>query len=146
MPNTTTQSKLPGGVTPAQGYTKDNKGNRVPAAAGGDLYSTANDMVTWIKASLNPGTFVANSNLSQGIAMTQQTWYISPRPHETNMGLAWQLDKNGKGTIWKNGAAGGFTAWLGLIPSQALGIAMLTNYRDASPDAFAGSLLKQLAQ
>jgi hypothetical protein len=73
--------------------------------------------------------------------MTQQTWYISPLPHQTNMGLAWQLDKSGQHVIWKNGAATGYTAWIGLIPSQALGMAMLTNYRGASPDRFARELL-----
>lgn len=144
MSNTTTLDKLERQGTPiATGYINDTEPDKTP---GSDLYSTTDDMLKWINASLGSGTSSVITELSQAIALTQQTWYVSPQPHQSNMGLAWQLEKGGNQVIWKNGAAGGYTAWIGLLPSQKLGLAMITNCRGVSPDAFARELLVSLAQ
>jgi beta-lactamase class C len=97
-----------------------------------DLKSNAPDMLTFLKASLGELPGVPNQ-LAQAIALTQAVHWKSPK---LDMGLAWQRPHPKAGApqvIWKNGAASGFTSFMGMVPSQKLAVVLLTNSDAATP-------------
>ncbi|MFL5806121.1 MAG: serine hydrolase [Roseiflexaceae bacterium] len=103
-----------------------------------DLKSSARDMLTWLEANLGLFNSSIPQSLSQAITCTHQTYFSSSQQcsHAPaipfDMGLAWQihpLQAGGPIVYGKDGATsqGGYSCWIGFIPSQQIGLAVLTN-------------------
>lgn len=133
MPSTITH--IPPGAPVAQGYI--GPGHKLAQGQAADLKSSSRDMLTWLKANLGALDGSIPVQLRDAIQLTHQVYFSSP---ELDMGLAWQIqDKDPQQpTIFsKNGATseGGYSCWIGFIPSQQIGLSVLTNkfYGQKSP-------------
>ncbi len=97
-----------------------------------DLKSNAADMLVFIKASLGIGSALPEQ-LGQAIALTHAPCWQGPIGQTRNdmtIGLAWQLPvvpANTPQILVKNGAGGGYSCFIGLVPARQLGIMILTN-------------------
>lgn len=126
----------PSGAKLAQGYMKD--GNKATGEAP-DLKSNALDMLIWLKAQL---ISIAMSNpLQTAIQISQDVFFSSGQqcaqskhPIAFNMGLGWQIrtlqvQGANQNLYTKDGASGlgGQSCWVGFVPSQNVGVAVLTN-------------------
>lgn len=101
-----------------------------------DLRSNAPDLLRFLEANLGKLQGVT-AELQKALLLTQKVHWDGAKygdPH-TDVGLAWQLPAMpGKPKlIWKNGEAGGFTSFMGMIPSKSLAVAILTNSDAAKP-------------
>jgi CubicO group peptidase (beta-lactamase class C family) len=126
----------PSGAKLAQGYMKG--GNKAPGEAA-DMKSNAIDMLTWLKAQLT--LIKMPPPLNTAILATQDTFFTSAsqccqsgHAIEFNMGLGWQirtlqLQGANQNLYVKDGASGlgGQSCWVGFVPSQNAGVAVLTN-------------------
>ena len=126
----------PSGAKLAQGYMKD--GNKAPGEAA-DLKSNALDMLIWLKAQLT--LIKMPPPLNTAILATQDTFFTSesqcPQSGHAikfNMGLGWQirtlqLQGTNQNLYVKDGASGlgAQSCWVGFVPSQNAGVAVLTN-------------------
>jgi CubicO group peptidase (beta-lactamase class C family) len=119
-----------------------------------DVKSTGNDMLKWIEANLGVGTSTPQL-LANAIATAQKpvgTFPSCTSGKGVTVGLAWQesplnLAPGRPTMLWKDGATGygGESAMLVLVPSQRVGIAILTNGLGAGgPDALAKSLAAKI--
>jgi beta-lactamase class C len=111
----------------AQGYNQ--LGRAVPHAslnawpAGGALHSTLADMLLFLKANLG---LTGPGPLLKAMQYAQQS-YFTVNPH-FDMGLGWQRIKSKYGVIIdKNGGLEGSSSYIGMIPSENMGIVILTN-------------------
>lgn len=121
----------------AQGYDGDGEPAKpwdLPTFAGaGALRSTANDLVTFVKAEL-AASKRATSRLARAMALTQTPQRDldddpppgagSPRPGR-KIGLAWHISPDG--TIWHNGQTGGYHSYVAFRPSSQVGVVVLAN-------------------
>ncbi len=101
-----------------------------------DLRSNAPDLLRFLQAQLGVLGGVPRE-LQRAIALTQMVHWKGAdygNPH-INVGLAWQLPVSSgqPQLIWKNGEAGGFASFMGMIPSASLAVAILTNSDAANP-------------
>ena len=88
----------------------------------GALRSTANDMLTFLHAQLNPAT----TPLGPAITVTHQ----ERRPgNRLGIGLGWLRvpAPEGRVMLWHNGGTGGFRAFAGFIPAAGVGAVALAN-------------------
>jgi beta-lactamase class C len=106
----------------AQGYNK--AGNRV-ADRGVGLNSTANDLIRFVQANLF--MLSAPDTLTQAMRLAQTPLFQS----SDNQAIAmnWYVTRldDGSRLIGKDGGNAGFSAWIGFIPEQQAGIALLSN-------------------
>jgi beta-lactamase class C len=126
------------------GYGKD--GSQLPTPA--DLKSNARDLLTFLKANLGVLKGVSSA-LQTALNFTQQVHWDGAKYGDAGntMGLAWQLPPtpNKPQLVWKNGEAGGYTSFLGMIPSKQLAIAILTNSAAANPTSAGTRFLRKLS-
>jgi len=120
-------------ILSVKGHEKDGKISAKPPT---DLRSNAPDLLRFLKANLGKLRHVS-PELQAALHLTQEVHWRGAQygdPH-TNVGLAWQLPvARGKPQlIWKNGEAGGFTSFMGMIPAKTLAVAILTNSDAANP-------------
>jgi beta-lactamase class C len=119
--------------TSVPGHEKDGSvSKKLPT----DLRSNAPDLLRFLEANLRKLHGVS-AELQAAIDLTQEVHWDGAKygnPH-TDVGLAWQLPViSGKPQlIWKNGEAGGFTSFMGMVPSNAIAVAILTNSEAADP-------------
>jgi len=121
-----TVAVVPWGLAMAQGFD----GGRPVARRPADLKSNARDMMVWLKANLGLLDQSIPSHLAQAIRMTHQIWYRTGPDRRFDMGLAWQVqdrDASQPRLFSKNGAAGGYSCWIGFIPERGIGLSILTN-------------------
>jgi beta-lactamase class C len=116
-----------------KGHLSDGKISPKPPT---DLRSNAPDLLRFLEANLGKLEGVS-PELQAAIDLTQKVHWDGAKygnPH-TDVGLAWQLPvMPGKPKlIWKNGEAGGFASFMGMIPSKSLAVAILTNSDAANP-------------
>jgi CubicO group peptidase (beta-lactamase class C family) len=141
-------------VSISSGVNLSKKPFRAATHSATDVKSTGNDMLKWIEANLSVGTSPPQI-LAKAIATAQKP--VGTFPNCTSgkgvtVGLAWQegplnLAPGRPTMLWKDGATGygGESAMLVLVPSQKVGIAILTNGLGAGgPDALAKSLAAKL--
>lgn len=121
------------GETIAQGYKGNPKTttkiNQMPA----DLKSNAVDMQSFLNACVFPDQ---QSSIGSAILGTQKSFYEGNNcdrntPLKFQMGLAWQIYEMTSGDnsyqlLAKDGEAGGYEAWIGVIPDLT-GVALLSN-------------------
>ena len=131
-------------ILSVKGHERDGKVSpRLPT----DLRSNAPDLLRFLEANLGKLKHVP-PELQTALRLTQKVHWRGAKygdPH-TNVGLAWQLPVNrGKPQlIWKNGEAGGFASFMGMIPAKSLAVAILTNSRAARPTAAGIDFLRNL--
>ncbi len=120
-------------VLSVKGHLQDGKVSpKLPT----DLRSNAPDLLRFLEAMLGKLSGVP-APLQRALDYTQKVHWKGAKygsPH-TDVGLAWQLPVSpGKPQlIWKNGEAGGFTSFMGMIPARNLAVAILTNSDAANP-------------
>ncbi|MFE7273409.1 serine hydrolase domain-containing protein [Streptomyces sp. NPDC057623] len=121
--------------------------DQVLAGAGTSVYSTADDMLRYLRAQLRP----AHSSLRDAIALTQ-------RPHFTvdenlRLGLGWHLSTlaGGRTMTWHNGGTGGFSTCAAFSRQSMTAVVMMVNTfseeSDTAPrpvDALTFALLAEL--
>jgi CubicO group peptidase (beta-lactamase class C family) len=131
----------------AQGHTRKRKvtplWNLNALAGAGALRSTAADLVTFVRAQLDPGT----SQLADAIELTHQQKHQINRwaaVHLGWMGLRLHPRFESVDLIWHNGGTGGFRSWIGFIPAKQAGVVVLSNTA-RSVDGRAFDLLQAIA-
>ncbi|TDC26413.1 class A beta-lactamase-related serine hydrolase [Streptomyces sp. 8K308] len=95
-------------------------------APSGALYSTAADMLRYLRAQLNPATVVPSS-LASAVIDSQWPRRATQRGQRV-VGLGWDIRVvEGRALLWHTGATGGFTAFAGFSPDADAGVAVLAN-------------------
>jgi serine-type D-Ala-D-Ala carboxypeptidase/endopeptidase len=96
----------------------------LPALAGaGALRSTANDMLKFLAANLDPG----DAPLPAALRETHRVRRSSGMP-ELDIGLGWHiLHRFGADIVWHNGGTGGYHSWIGFIEKKRTGAVVLCN-------------------
>lgn len=130
MPNTASSVS---GETVAQGYKGNPKTTTIVEQMPADLKSNAVDMQTFLNACVFPDQ---QSSIGSAILGTQKSYYKGKKcepntPLKFQMGLAWQIFEMTSGgnsyqLLAKDGAAGGYDAWIGVIPNLT-GVVLLSN-------------------
>ncbi len=122
------------GETVAQGYEGNPENTKIVHQMPADLKSNAADMQTFLNACVFPDQ---SNSLGAAILDTQKSLYKgnncdgNQSPLKFQMGLAWQIFEMTSGgnnyqLLAKDGAAGGYDAWIGVIPSLT-GVVLLSN-------------------
>jgi serine-type D-Ala-D-Ala carboxypeptidase/endopeptidase len=90
----------------------------------GALHSTVNDLLTLLRAHLEPDTCA----LPEAVRLVQQPRATAHR--WLRVGLGWHLSPV-RGTqhsaLWHNGGTGGFASYVALMPDAHVGVVVLTN-------------------
>jgi CubicO group peptidase (beta-lactamase class C family) len=122
-------ARFVGGFSP-QGETTANWDFEAFAPAGG-LRSTANDLLKFIRAALDPG----DDPLGRALALSLQ---IHGDVSLQKIGLGWhRMDTIEDLTVWwHNGGTGGYVSFLGIDPTHQTGVIVLANYGDALAGKF----------
>ena len=103
----------------------------LPTLAGaGALRSTANDMVKFLAASLQP----AGAPLHEAMALARAP-RRDARSRNMRVGLGWHiLAARGTSIVWHNGGTGGYRAFLGLDERRRTGVIVLANSARSADD------------
>lgn len=110
----------------------------MPAA--GALRSTADDLLTFLEACLEP----PHGLLGEALALAQQ-----PRARinkHTSVGLGWLILRRRRGrppVIWHNGGTWGFRSFAAFVPEEALAVVVLSN-TTGSVDRVGFKLIEQV--
>lgn len=98
---------------------------------GGALKSTAADMLTFLRAQIEPSR--APAPLARGIPVTQRGYF--PLPGGSRQGLAWSLTPltGGGDGLSKDGATHGFSSFVAYDPTQQQGAFLVANHRSLNP-------------
>jgi CubicO group peptidase (beta-lactamase class C family) len=115
---------------------------RVPnlAAPAGGLYSTASDLVRFLKAHLPNGV---PHGLESAVAVATRP---QPAPAESPVGgLCWHRTALGDGrtALWHNGGLPGAAGYAGIVPAANVGVVVLTN-EDIDVDGLGLRILSRL--
>lgn len=137
-------TKTAANITPdVPGYDANGTVVKTPPA---DLRSNAHDLLLFLKANLGVLGGVPD-RLQKALLFAQQVHWKEEPKH--TMGLAWQLPPpkapDDPQLVWKNGEAGGYTSYLGMLPSKRMAIAVLTNSDAANPTAAGAHFLKAMS-
>lgn len=123
-------------VRPAPWQSYDN------AVSAGSVVSSAADLAEWLRFLLGRGTYRGRQLLSPGTfaemlepqSIIRPTGWLelvqrlSPSTHFWAYGLGWRMnDYRGRKVVWHTGGIIGFLAYVGLVPEEGLGIAILSN-------------------
>jgi CubicO group peptidase (beta-lactamase class C family) len=109
-------------------------------AGAGAVRSTANDMLAFVRANLDP----PKGELGQAIEMA---WNIHQKPiAETDfaMGLGWHVARDCQ-TRWHNGQTGGYHAMVLINRPLRIGVVVLANTATGEIDRLAEDLVRMLA-
>lgn len=107
--------------------------------AGGALRSTATDMLNFLKANLGVQAQGVPPQLIQAMQLAQKPIL---NINNFSQGMAWST---AKGIVGKNGGTAGFGSAMNLMPSENMGIVILTNRAGSRPTILAKQILQQLA-
>lgn len=127
MVDTTLTLSAPQRRRKAVGHDLD--GNPVPdwtgqvlTGAGVMTYGTADDLVRYLRAQLNPEA----TPFARSIRLTQREHFVDG-PHR--MGLGWERAPlpSGHTMVWKNGGTGGFSSFAAFCPESRVAVAMINN-------------------
>lgn len=139
----------------ARGYTWDEAGQRVRPltfetmgfnidgiAPAGAIGSTATDMTKWLRFLLRQGVQDGKALISPAALSTIWTRQI-PIGGTAGYGMGWIVrDWQGQRLIAHDGAIGGFSAHVGLLPDSKIGFVVLTNTISGLP-SIAAELVPQ---
>ena len=108
----------------------------IPTLAGaGGIHSTANDMLKFIEANLATD----DKLLTKACQLSQKKRHDIPGGQA--IGLAWHIARDGI-TRWQNGGTGGYSAWVGVIPSRNLGVVVLSNTAGKQIDGLGENIIR----
>jgi len=123
----------------APGYNVDLAPDRhwhFDALAGaGALCSTADDMLRFIQAQLNP----PDGNLGEAIRKTHEPQ--AKMEAEREIALAWIVDRGGA-CLWHNGQTGGYHSFVAFSPQQQVGVVLLSNTATGLIDAIGSQIIR----
>ncbi len=112
----------------------------LPTLAGaGAIRSTTRDMLKFLAAQLG----LQKSELDAAIAKSHEVHYKNPDDAPVDVGLGWQLQRNGN-IIWHNGGTGGYSSFAGFQPEKKIGVVVLANTSTRYVDLLGFKLLKLL--
>lgn len=96
----------------------------IPGLPGfGALRSTANDLLRFLAANMDPSSTPLGEALRLAQAPQRQAW--SPA---TLIGLAWQIGhEEHRSIVRHSGMTGGFASFIGFDPQQQIGVIVLSN-------------------
>ncbi|WP_432510088.1 serine hydrolase domain-containing protein [Kineococcus sp. SYSU DK001] len=93
-------------------------------APGGGLWSSANDVLTFLGAHLEPGT----GPVPDALRLVQQPRFRATRWLQVCLGwMLTPLRGSRHSVLWHNGATGGFSSFAGFQPELGVGVVVLTN-------------------
>lgn len=111
-------------------------------AGAGALRSSVDDLLRFLEAHLDPDSTPLASPIRAAMTPRRETG----RPGD-RIGLGWMVrtsPKTRRTLIWHNGGTGGSRSFIGLLPEQRIGIAVLAN-SDAQVDSLASEILRAIA-
>ncbi|OZM56895.1 hypothetical protein CIB95_08990 [Lottiidibacillus patelloidae] len=130
-------------------YIKNDEGmletpfpmNRIAAPAG-FIYSTANDMATYLAANMDEDGLVLKKYSLKEMQKPYPNVEIPSPPNaevkDIGYGLGWgQIKYKGLDIISHGGGYPGIRAWVAMIPEQKFGVVVLTNVDHANPQEIA---------
>jgi CubicO group peptidase (beta-lactamase class C family) len=99
-------------------------------AGAGGLRSTANDLLTFLAAAMGQKRSALTPAFDALLSVDRPTG--APFIDE---GLGWMIDSRGGGRIiWKDGATGGYTSFIGYDPASASAVVVLSNSANSVDD------------
>jgi CubicO group peptidase (beta-lactamase class C family) len=105
----------------------------------GGLHSTANDMLNYLQANLEPPA----GDLGKAIDLAWQVQQAKLSKSEFDMGLGWHIAKDGH-TRWHTGQTGGFHSCIFIDRRSKSGVVVLANTAATEIDALGESLIRML--
>ncbi len=102
----------------------------------GDINSTIEDMVRWVRLQLGNGSFDGRRIVSpENLAFTRTPKVAMSDKISYALGWAIQQTQNGS-IVWHDGGTNGFGAYVGMVPDKSVGVIVLTNEMNVGfPDA-----------
>lgn len=116
--------------------TRRNLDNAGPA---GSINSTALDMAQWVRLQLGHGVYAGRRLVSDTMMAEMHTpqtvvridtaaQRLNPYTHFSDYGLGWFVEDYRGHEVWQHGGnVDGFTALVGMLPDEQLGLVILTN-------------------
>ena len=100
----------------------------IPTLAGaGAIRSTVSDLLQFLSA------FVGTTKSELSPAMARMLSVRRPAMAGMTSGLGWLVvARDGVEVVWHNGATGGYSAFVGYVPSRAIGVVVLANNAGAA--------------
>jgi len=105
----------------------------------GGLHSTANDMLNYLQANLDP----PEGELGKAIELAWQIHQPALSKTEFDMGLGWHIAKDGH-TRWHTGETGGFHSCMFIDRRSKSGVVVLANTATIDIDALGESVIRLL--
>lgn len=96
-------------------------------AGAGAIRSSANDMLRYLKANMNPDS----SPLGRAMALAQTP--CARVDEASQIGLAW-MTTGKQGIVWHNGMTGGYASFVGFTADRKHGVVILTNVAQSVDD------------
>ena len=136
---THTETTVPAGAALAQGYVRKTAQPMEET----DIKSSGHDMMIWLKANVGALNKSLSPHLQEALRVTHRIWFMTQPDQRFNMGLGWEVfskDPQVPVIVSKNGASsrGGFSSWVGFMPDEKVGVAILTNEFNLGRDAELG--------
>lgn len=98
----------------------------------GAFRSTSEDLLKFLQANL----CTANTEMAAILGRSQAQYFVEDET--LSIGLAWHISTlpNGQVLYWHNGGTGGYTSFIGFDKIKQTGVAILSNYGDATNNDF----------
>jgi serine-type D-Ala-D-Ala carboxypeptidase/endopeptidase len=110
-------------------------------AGAGSLFSTADDLLSFLHASFEDETPLAVGTAA-ALADRRPTGYA-----DLTIGLGWHVSRRaGRELVWHNGGTGGFASFIGYVPEARVGIVVLANSANGVDDLALALIDKLTAQ
>jgi CubicO group peptidase (beta-lactamase class C family) len=140
------RKRLAPGHTP-EGKPSDNWSFDVLAGAGA-IRSTANDLLRFAEANLDPDNSSLPPRLAKAIARSHAPHGETDDPR-MKIGLAWMIraGNSERGPLlWHSGATGAYTSFLGMLPERGIAVVVLSNTQVSSEGLVAEMLGAKLGR
>jgi D-alanyl-D-alanine-carboxypeptidase/D-alanyl-D-alanine-endopeptidase len=105
----------------------------------GGLYSTPQDMLSWLSFNMGKET----TSLNAILPLMQHTYHQFPK---FRVGLGWKIEafSNQKDLFMAQGLLFGFGAYMGIVPDLNIGVILMTTQGDLSLESLGEEILKLL--
>jgi D-alanyl-D-alanine-carboxypeptidase/D-alanyl-D-alanine-endopeptidase len=120
----------------SQGEPRQNWDFDVLAGCGA-IRSTANDMLIYARANLDPDSAAGLTEAIRASHVVRHAFGSGG-----GVGLGWHVEAGG--VVWHNGGTGGYSAYLGLHPESQTAVVVLANTTSREVDAVGRSVLARL--